>query len=196
MTSASPAEIETLFRRLLGAARELYEASPELCDFVAWPTDLVYVAPQPRPIPALPQIRAMAPDGGVQAALAAVVDHADWVQTYSAAEVGRDFLDHYGYIELFGPTGIFTSSQCRAFIGYWGQGLHYPRHDHQAEEAYLVLGGRGLFEADGKAPVELGPGGVRIHAPFQPHAMKMRDAPLLALCLWRGPGMADRAHIR
>ena len=66
MTSASPAEIETLFRRLLGAARELYEASPELCDFVAWPTDLVYVAPQPRPIPALPQIRAMARDGGVQ----------------------------------------------------------------------------------------------------------------------------------
>ena len=64
------------------------------------PNDLVYVAPQPRPIPALPQIRAMAPDGGVQAALAAVVDHADWVQTYSAAEVGRHFLDHYGYIEL------------------------------------------------------------------------------------------------
>ncbi len=196
MTVMTAADTEALFRQLLSAAHEEYEASPELCDFAEWPTDLTYVAPRPRAVPALPQISAMADEGALQAALAAVVDHADWVQTYSEAEVGREFLNNYGYIELFGPGGIFTSSQCRAFIGYWGQGLYYPMHDHEAEEAYLVIGGRGLFEADGEVPADLGPGGVRIHAPFQSHAMEMRDAPMLALCLWRGPGMADRAHIR
>ena len=195
MTDATLDGTETLFRRLLAAAGDVHAASPGLCNFADWPTDLAYVAPHPRSIPVLPRIRAMADEGALQAALAAVVDHADWIQTYSEAEVGRHFLDNYGYIELFGPTGIFTSTQCRAFIGYWGQGLYYPIHDHEAEEAYLVISGRCLFEAEGAEPADLGVGGVRIHASYQKHAMQMRDAPMLALCLWRGAGMADRAHL-
>ena len=195
MTAATLDGTETLFRRLLAAACDVHMASPDLYSFADWPTDLAYVAPHPRPIPVLPQIRAMAEEGALQAALAAVVDHADWVQTYSEAEVGRHFLDNYGYIELFGPTGIFTSTQCRAFIGYWGQGLYYPMHDHEAEEAYLVISGGCRFEAEGAEPADLGAGDVRIHASYQKHAMEMRDAPMLALCLWRGAGMSDRAHL-
>ena len=195
MNRIAPDEIETLFRRLLAATRDVYEASPALRDFAAWPTDLAYETPDPAAIPVLPQIRALAGDGALQAALADVADHAAWIQTYSEAEVGRHFLDNYGYIELFGPSGIFTSSQCRAFIGYWGQGLYYPMHDHEAEEAYLVLGGRCRFEAAGAATADLGVGGVRIHTSYQKHAMEMRDASMLALCLWRGAGMADRAHL-
>ena len=195
MTNMASDTVETAFRALLAATRAVHEASPGLYNFADWPTDLEYRTPRPHAVPVLPQIRAMAGDGALQAALNAVADHADWVQTYSEAEVGHHFLDNYGYIELFGPTGIFISSQCRAFIGYWGKGLYYPMHDHEAEEAYLVLGGRCRFEAEGEAVADLGPGGVRIHASFQAHAMEMRDAPMLALCLWRGPGMADRAHL-
>ena len=195
MNSLSPDQIEQLFRQLLAETRQIHQETPELCDFSPWPGDLVFKAPSPRAVPVLPQIMAMAGDGPFQAALAAVADHADWVQTYSETEVGRHFLDNYGYLELFGPTGIFTSSQCRAFIGYWGQGLYYPTHDHEAEELYLVVGGRCRFESDGEATADLGPGRIRIHRSFQPHAMDMRDGPLLALCLWRGPGMAGRAQI-
>ena len=107
--------------------------------------------PVPREIPALPTIEAMARKGALYAALAAVCPHASWVQTYSEAEVGRHFLDHYGHIELFGPTGIFQTQACRAFIGYWGPKLFYPMHYHEAEEIYLVLTGRCLFEAEGIA---------------------------------------------
>ena len=148
MTDARIDGTETLFRRLLATACDVHMASPDLCNFADWPTDLAYVAPHPRSIPVLPQIRAMADEGALQAALAAVVDHADWIQTYS-----------------------------------------------EAEEAYLVISGRCLFEAEGAEPAELGVGGVRIHASYQKHTMEMRDAPMLALCLWRGAGMSDRAHL-
>ena len=170
--------------------------SPALRDFADWPTDLAYEAPDPAAIPALPtDQRRMAGKVRFRRCWPMWRIMPTWVQTYSEAEVGRHFLDHYGHIELFGPAGIFTSSQCRAFIGYWGQGLFYPMHDHEAKEIYLVLGGRCLFEAEGDATADLGPGGVRIHTSYQSHAMEMRDASMLALCLWRGAGMADRAHL-
>ena len=118
-----------------------------------------------------------------------------WIQTYSEAEVGRYFFwtAHYGYIELFGPSGIFTSSQCRAFIGYWGQGLYYPMHDHEAEEAYLVLAAVPSSRRRALQPLDLGVGGVRIHTSYQKHAMEMRDASMqLCAC---GGGQAWRTAI-
>ena len=155
----------------------------------------MFEQPVPCKIPALPTIEAMAGKGALYAALAAVCPHASWVQTYSEAEVGRHFLDHYGHIELFGPTGIFQTQACRAFIGYWGPGLFYPMHYHEAEEIYLVLTGRCLFEAEGIAPADLGPGGVKFHRSGQSHAMTMGDEGMLALCLWRGAGLADNAKL-
>ena len=184
-----------LFDNLLAETRAIHESTPALRDFAAWPSDLVYRAPEPRLVPVVTRIRAMAGDGAFQTALAAVADHACWQQTYSEAEVGRHFLDNYGYVEIFGPTGVFLSSQCRGFIGYWEQGLQYPMHDHEAEEIYLVLGGSGIFEVPGQASRLLRPGDTQTHLAFQPHATTMRDEGLLALCLWRGPGLEDRAHI-
>ena len=187
--------MESLFNQLLAEAKTIHDAVPALRDFAAWPEDLVFEQPVPLGIPVLPTIEAMAGEGALQAALAAISPHASWVQTYSEEEVGRHFLDHYGYIELFGPTGIFRTQACRAFIGYWGPGLFYPMHDHEAEEIYLVLTGRCLFEAEGDAPADLGPGGVKFHRSGQSHAMTMGDEGMLALCLWRGAGLADNAKL-
>ena len=187
--------MESLFTHLLAETRAVHDATPPLREFADWPDDLVFERPLPREIPALPTIKAMAGKGALYAALAAVCPHASWVQTYSEAEVGRHFLDHYGHIELFGPAGIFRTQACRAFIGYWGPGLFYPMHDHEAEEIYLVLTGRCLFEAEGDAPADLGPGGVKFHRSGQSHAMTMGDEGMLALCLWRGAGLADNAKL-
>ncbi|GIS13145.1 MAG: hypothetical protein CM15mP115_22960 [Alphaproteobacteria bacterium] len=128
--------MESLFNHLLAETRAVHDATPPLREFADWPEDLVFEQPVPQGIPALPTIEAMAGKGALYAALAAVCPHASWVQTYSEAEVGRHFLDHYGHIELFGPAGIFRTQACRAFIGYWGPGLFYPMHDHEAEEIY------------------------------------------------------------
>ena len=147
--------MESLFTHLLAETRAVHDATPPLREFADWPEDLVFERPVPREIPALPTIKAMAGKGALYAALAAVCPHASWVQTYSEAEVGRHFLDHYGHIELFGPAGIFRTQACRAFIGYWGPGLFYPMHDHGAEEIYLVLTGLCLFEAEGLSLIHI-----------------------------------------
>ena len=68
-------------------------------------------------------------------------------------------------------------------------------HGHEAEEIYFVLIGRCLFEAEGDAPADLGPGGVKFHRSGQAHAMTMGDEGMLALCLWRGAGFADNAKL-
>ena len=187
--------MESSFNNLLAETRAVHDATPPLREFADWPEDLVFEQPVPQGIPALPTIEAMAGKGALYAALAAVCPHASWVQTYSEAEVGRHFLDHYGHIELFGPAGIFRTQACRAFIGYWGPGLVYPMHDHEAEEIYLVLTGHCLFEAEGDIPADLGPGGIKFHRSGQSHAMTMGDEGMLALCLWRGAGLADNATL-
>lgn len=187
--------MEHLFRNLLAETRRFYEAVPALREFAAWPEDPVFTSPVPRQVPMIPALEAMAGDSPLHAALAAVCPHARWVQTYTEAEVGRHFLDHYGHIEIFGTDGVFRTDRCRAFIGYWGPGLFYPPHDHEPEEIYLVLSGSCRFEADGDAPAELEPGGVKFHRSKQSHAMTMGDEGMLALCLWRGAGLADKAKL-
>ena len=187
--------MELKFRNLLAEVKDVYEKAPALREFAVWPDDLEFEMPEPTWMPQITTIEAMAGQSAFHAALAAVCLHSSWVQTYSEAEVGRHFLDHYGYIELLGPKGIFRTQACRAFIGYWGPSLFYPLHNHKADEIYLVLTGSCLFEAKGDSPVNLGPGGTKFHRSCQSHAMTMGDKGMLALCLWRGAGLADNATI-
>ena len=109
--------------------------------------------------------------------------HVNWQFICSEAEVGRHFLDNYGYFELFGPTGHFHSDKCNAHIAYWGLDLYYPAHHHASEELYFVLSGAAMFESDGDAAATLGPAKNRFHASHQPHAMTTTDSAILTLVL-------------
>ncbi len=122
------------------------------------------------------------------AAVIAMATDACWRRTYSESEVGRDFLDRYGYFELVGPRGHFHSVSTRAYIGFWDAGLHYPWHVHEAEELYFVLAGEAKFQAKGQETAVLGPGDSRFHVANQPHAMTTGQGPVLTLVLWRGVG--------
>ena len=104
----------------------------------------------PRPIPAIPLIEAQS--GGhsprtapFHAAVRDAARLADWYQTYTEAEVGADFLARYGWFELVGPTGHFRANDVRAYVAYWGEGLTYDWHVHEAEELYFVVGGEAEF---------------------------------------------------
>ena len=50
MTSTALDTVETAFRALLAATRAVHEASPDLCDFADWPTDLEYRTPRPHTV--------------------------------------------------------------------------------------------------------------------------------------------------
>lgn len=180
--------------RILDAAKAIHAATPALQAFQPWPEDLQWSARAPVAQPVSAEIATHCPgccpaSQPLADALPDVFDVAEWRVTYSEDQVGRDFIERYGYFELYGPTGMYHSAQARAYVGYWGRGLHYARHWHEAEELYYVCGGSAHFEAEGMPDRLLGPGDWQEHASNQPHALTTRDEPLLTLVLWRGKGM-------
>lgn len=190
MTSASSDLIACLFSTLLSEAKKVYDATPAMQGFSKWPTDLTYHHQAPVWIPAIRQLTLWENDHSLHKATQSILPYGKWKQTYTEKEVGYGFLQDYGYIELFGPNGHFRSDQVRGYVGYWGKGLYYPWHHHEAEEIYTVISGSGYFEAEGKAPVTLTSGQCQIHERNQPHALTMKESAILTLVLWGGAGMA------
>lgn len=181
------------------AARGLVATMPALAAFATLPEAALAEKPGRR-IPATALVEAW--EGSavpatqpVIEAIRAATPYADWQQTYREEEVGADFLARYGWFELAGPTGHVQTTEARAFIAYWGAGLHYDWHLHEAEGLYVVLAGRATFLAEGAPPAEIGPGGTRHHAAFQPHAMTTTDSAVLTLVLWRGAGLDGMARM-
>ncbi len=180
---------------VLAAAQRLHQSHSALSEFGPWPTDLSATDLQPCAVPAADLVRDFERPGTgrTQAlidAVRATTHLAHWKRTYTEEEVGADFLQRYGYYELFGPTGHFHSTQLRGYIGYWGEGLNYDWHSHQAEELYLTLAGGAMFRIEGNEAL-VGPDQTRVHASWQSHAMITSDQPILTFVLWRGEGMAD-----
>jgi len=184
------------FDTALKAAEAWHIALPALSEFCDWPDDLGFVprAPAPGPAAALIRNRAGAPNARSTAlleALQAIAEDVEWRHTYTEAEVGRHFLDHYGWFELAGPEGHFITHKARITVGYWGPGLFYPRHQHGPAEMYSVVSGGALFHADGEEDTWLAPSQTKLHGPNQPHAMKTQDSPVLTLVFWRGEGLGE-----
>ncbi|MEM6277739.1 MAG: dimethylsulfonioproprionate lyase family protein [Pseudomonadota bacterium] len=180
---------------LLGAVRQLHQATPSLNGFAPWPDDLSDRQVLPEAVPAtttlgVRSLRGTRDTARVIKALLAAAPHLHWKQSYSEEGVGRDFLDAYGYVELFGPGGHFHSTTLRGYIGYWGPGLTYDWHDHEAEELYFTLAGSASFCAKGMPSQVLRPGQARAHASNEPHLMATMGQPFLTYALWRGAGMA------
>ena len=177
------------------AARQLHQSHPELSAFGAWPDDLVATYLEPNSIPAVELVQKTdfpieIATRSLSDAIRATAHLAQWKQTYTEEEVGADFLNRYGYYELFGPTGHFHSTRLRGYVAYWGAGLNYDWHSHQAEELYLIVGGRAMFRVEGNE-THVGPYQTRQHGSWQSHAMTTTDQPILAFVLWRGEGLGD-----
>lgn len=118
-----------------------------------------------------------------------------WRQTYTAGQLGRDFLDNYGWSEIIGGSGPVASERVACGFLLLGPATHYPRHRHAAEELYLPLSGTALWQQGDAVWREHPPGTLIIHAGDEPHAMRTGSDPLLALYLWRGTNLAGKARI-
>jgi len=170
--------------------RDAHVAYPALAEFCAFPTDI-----QPQdvsPYDIAPRTLFEAETnwnsravGGLCDAFLAASPHAHWRETYKDTDIGQDFMDRFGCYCLIGKGGAFTSNQMLAFLVYMPAGLHYPWHEHPAEELYFVLAGQAEFHRHGEPSKVLGAGEASFHASNQPHAMTTHDAPVAALVLWR-----------
>lgn len=152
---------------------------------------LPYAPPTPRVLPAVEtMLRDPLPTGPATAAMTDAIHTAardlHWMQSYTEAQVGAHFLKHYAYFNVISPEGPFLSETTRVSVGYWGQGLIYPKHRHDPEEVYCILAGGATFQSGTASPVHATPGVMIHHLPNMPHSMDMSDSALLALAFWRG----------
>ena len=115
-----------------------------------------------------------------------------WVQTTEyAATLSQHFLDNYGYVRVIGPGGLVESDIASAGLGVWGAGLHYPRHEHPAEETYHLLHGSASFQRGAGPWVARAVGESVHHDPWEHHAQRFGDATCVLSWAWTGDVAVD-----
>lgn len=162
--------------------------------------DMPVRAATPRRLPCADQLEpalkaASAKTQGLLRDFAAHADDLAWGQTYSAGDLGADFLENYGWVELFGTRGHFVHDMVAGGILVLGPHTHYLDHHHVAEELYLPLTS-GTAWRKGDGPFGEQPADTLIHHPSNVnHAMRTGDAPLVAIYLWRGGPLAAKSTL-
>ncbi len=122
-------------------------------------------------------------------------DKLHWAQTYNITDFGADFLERYGWVELFGTRGHFASEEMAGGFLLLGPGVHYPDHHHEAEEIYIPLTDGSLWSKDAQPFLPRWSGEIIHHPSNIRHAMRTEDQPLVALYLWRGGPLAQKSII-
>jgi hypothetical protein len=192
----SAVNIAARIKELLHSLRE-----PSLAAFLAeWPRTAEPRAVAACPLPVLRWLPQIA--GGTEAFaidLVAAVCHAApslaWRQTYTAKDLDSAFLDNYGWSEIAGSRGPLASARLACGFLLLGPATHYPRHRHQAEEIYVPLRGTAAWQQGDAVWRDRPPGTAIHHASDEPHAMRTGANPLLALYLWRGDNLAQKARL-
>lgn len=129
-------------------------------------------------------------------AFAAVSNQLPWSQNprYTQANGGESLLNGYAYGSLSGPEGPIKCMAPRGGFYLMGPHVFYPSHNHAPREAYLVMTPGVEWCLDDGEWFQVEPGDVIYHAPWQMHAMRSADAPVLAYAVWLEPG--NRLDIR
>jgi hypothetical protein len=186
-------------------------AAPALAPFLAdWPLDVgpTATASSPEaaeatPRPAMPVLRYLpdiAADGRRfgAALIAEVCRNAEalaWRQTYSASELGDEFLRNYGWTEIFGSHAQVKSRHIACGFLLLGPNTFYPQHRHEAQEIYVPLSGTANWQQGDAIWRERPPGTVIHHVSEELHAMRTGAHPLLALYLWRSADLRQKARL-
>jgi mannose-6-phosphate isomerase-like protein (cupin superfamily) len=124
----------------------------------------------------------------------AVSDFA-WRQSYRAPQVSAQFLERYGWCELFGLSGPLPCPTLACGFLLLGPETFYPSHGHRAAELYVPLSGTAEWQCADEPFRTRAPGELIAHRPYEPHAMRTQSQPLLALYLWHGAGLAESSQM-
>lgn len=147
--------------------------------------------PQPNSLPVLTHLpqcigEAMLLDAELAAAIAAVEDELQWLQSpsYTDSILGDGFSANYGWAEIIGPSGFFAGDDFLLGLLMLGPNRHYPDHYHPAPELYWPLTSGSFWSRDGLG-FELKPQGATIwHPSMALHATITGETPLLAVWAW------------
>ena len=119
----------------------------------------------------------------------------NWRQTYTTRDLDRAFLDNYGWSEIVGAAGPIDSGRMACGFLLLGPSTLYPLHRHAAEELYVPIRGMAAWQQGDAVWREQPPGAPIHHRSEEPHAMRTAAQPLLALYVWRGANLAQKARL-
>ena len=112
-----------------------------------------------------------------------------WAETSRARPSG--YVGNHCSVGIIGPRGMITDERFKFGVYLQTPGTFYPAHRHEAEELYFLLSGNALWQKDDAGFEPVASGALIHHAPYQPHAMRTHDGPLLALWAWTGNLSSD-----
>lgn len=167
-----------------------------------WPTDArCDASPEHRSLPVLSFLdealdTAPPTHASVIECLREVASGVTWNQTYTKDDLGQAFLDRYGWSMVTSPDGPVVVPGVLSGFMILGPGIEYPRHNHSAEEGYLILSGEASWSI-GDADWHPLPAGTFVHnPPWQVHGIRTdRGAPLIVMFLWRS-GAVEKSSFK
>lgn len=124
-------------------------------------------------------------NGPLADAMRAAGDRIAWFESQSS-EVARHMGGRNAMSQVVGPDSAHVSHDVRFGTFLIAPDTCYPRHAHSADELYIVVGGRGRWWIGDTPYRAYGPGEVVHVTPWQKHAIRTDDAPLLTLWAWMG----------
>lgn len=193
---AAPSQILEAFRDFLSRFDE--KAVQSFAARIDWTMPARVI--EPRSLPCLRHLARAAELAPAEAKplaqmLADYRDSLHWGQTYAADDFGEDFLNNYGWMEMFGTRGNFANDAIAGGFLLLGPDTAYPDHHHIAEEIYIPLTGGTLWRMANAPFRKRDAGEVIHHRSNVSHAMTTLTEPLLALYLWRGGPLDQRSTV-
>ena len=178
-----------LFKDLRDEVFSLWDKNENLNQFVELPQNLTFNNPENNKLDSVKILDEWNEDDNsiksIHKLIKKVSPYVNWKQNYKEKDVGKIFLDKFGYFELFGPTGHFLTSDMSLFFIFFDKETHYTWHNHEAEELYFVISGSAKFESEGDKSEVLYKTKSRFHKSFQPHSLTTFDDKCLCLVVWR-----------
>jgi mannose-6-phosphate isomerase-like protein (cupin superfamily) len=119
-----------------------------------------------------------------------------WEQSYKKEEglVPDAMLAGYGFAEIIGQQGPFVSERIRAGVGIWRPDIVYPRHQHEAEEVYVVLAGSAEFTVGAAEESRQSAGDVVYVESDTPHGFRTTGQSLVVYYLWQAGDLRQQSQ--
>jgi len=180
---------ENIFLNLNDQIYQLWNNHSDLSNFTKLPTELKYNEVSPNLIKPTEQLKNWQSNfvktNEIHESIKKLIPFIHWKQTYDEKDVGKSFVDKYGYFELFGPTGNFLTNKMALYVIFFDTENFYTWHNHEAEEIYFVISGSAKFESKGDQSEILTPLSSRFHKSFQPHSLTTYKEKCLSLVVWK-----------
>ena len=183
-------ETNKIFNRAYLEIDKLWEKYEVLSNFAKLPKDLKLVNFNTNKLPVTEKLSNFnsnlnSSTKDLHDAIKDLTYYVNWEPGYGEEDVGKDFLNKYGFFELIGPTGHFQTSEMALYVNYLDQNTHYPLHNHEAEELYYIVSGEAKFEDEKGEYKILTPTETRFHKSYEPHAITTYKKQILSFVIWK-----------